>query len=97
MEENNIKQQRDLFPTRSSPEAQPTVQGLPGVMWTPEPSVKLGLPPLIPHAAKRTEHCQTPSTISLTLVPLKSSFLNPDPQGALYAVRTWTHDPYVSL
>lgn len=34
--------------------AQPTVQGLWGIMWTPEPSAELGLPPWIPHGAKRT-------------------------------------------
>lgn len=52
MEEKNIK---GISSQHTPPlEVQPTVQGLPGIMWTPEPSVELGLPPLIPHAAKRT-------------------------------------------
>ena len=35
-------------------------------------------------------------SFSLTLVPVKSPFLKSDPQGALYAVRVWTDDPYVN-
>jgi len=66
MEEKNIK---GISSQHTPPlEAQPTVQGLPGILWTPEPSVELSLPSLIPRLPRELEPCQTPGTIALTLV-----------------------------